>query len=356
VRIHCTYCSASKNKSAGLLPAIERYTSPRIARVGGLARQEGVPFWILSGEYGLIPQSYPIRWYDHRLVEAEVLALARRVVEQLKEGGISQVVYFEPLAADGAGAKPYREVMETACVPASVTLEVRMIGSTPSRWRCITDRAIKARELMMRDREQGEAEFERLLSRYGEDGMILYQRGRAYESLHSYERAHHDYAQAERLFPMQEWKDRARTARERVAKILEERHAQENWLDSAFTALGTWCSELGDLPDSLRQEVDLALRDALEAPQQAAVALRRCLEGLLDLDAPERGRVSQSNEDLSTRVRALDAPDAIVSHMHCVRIMGNIGAHPGELTSKDLLCGCVAMLNALEWWTGHRYK
>jgi len=108
-------------------------------------------------------------------------------------------------------------------VTVSVTLGVRMIGSNRASWSQITRRAVQAKELMLTDLKQGEAEFERLLFLYPADGMVFYQRGLAYESLDIYERARDDYAQAEHLFPRTQYKLQARTGRAHVAKSLEER-------------------------------------------------------------------------------------------------------------------------------------
>jgi len=63
----CTYCSATKNRTPGEISAVQRYRSSRIERVYKAACTLGLPFRILSGEYGLVPPERPIPDYDHRV-------------------------------------------------------------------------------------------------------------------------------------------------------------------------------------------------------------------------------------------------------------------------------------------------
>ena len=116
----CTYCSRDKSHVGGLLPAIERYHSARIASVNAAATALGVRFCILSGEYGLISPDTPIRDYDHRLTGDEIPVLARTVARQLGELGITRLVFVtRPLRVD-PGAAPYGEVLTMAAATCSV--------------------------------------------------------------------------------------------------------------------------------------------------------------------------------------------------------------------------------------------
>lgn len=111
----CTYCSADKSDEPGEIPAIRRYQSPRLSRVYEAAQQLGVGFYILSGEFGLIPPECPIPWYDHLLVTTEVPALVDKLVQQIGQYGITRLVYFtQPLTQDLAIA-PYQDAIMTAC-------------------------------------------------------------------------------------------------------------------------------------------------------------------------------------------------------------------------------------------------
>ena len=46
----CTYCSATKNRKPGEIPAIQRYRSCRIERVYEGSCTLGLPFRVLSGK------------------------------------------------------------------------------------------------------------------------------------------------------------------------------------------------------------------------------------------------------------------------------------------------------------------
>lgn len=94
MKIICTTCSAAKDPDPNPIPAFKRYISARIAEVQTIAQKEKTPFWILSGEYGLIHSSQLINYYDHLLVDSEVEQLADRVSKQLLENNISEIVFF----------------------------------------------------------------------------------------------------------------------------------------------------------------------------------------------------------------------------------------------------------------------
>lgn len=116
----CTYCSRDKSHCPGLLPAMERYRSARIAAAGAAAAALGVKFCILSGEYGLISPDAPIPYYDHLLTRAEIPDLAQTVARQLGELGITRLVFVtRPLSVDPAAA-PYGELLAMAAAWCSV--------------------------------------------------------------------------------------------------------------------------------------------------------------------------------------------------------------------------------------------
>ena len=91
---YCTYCSASKDPSTGLVPAYRRYISDRIIRVQQLAETEKVHFCILSGKFGLVDWNEPLPWYDHLLTLDEAPQLVEVVARQLVEKGIDQLHFF----------------------------------------------------------------------------------------------------------------------------------------------------------------------------------------------------------------------------------------------------------------------
>ncbi len=120
----CTYCSKNKSGAPGDIPALQRYQSNRINAVYDAARRLGLDFFILSGEYGLVPHDYPLPWYDHLLLSSEVPSLTQRVVDQIARYGITHLVYFaQPITRD-PNVAPYYAVMVDACSHASVPIFV----------------------------------------------------------------------------------------------------------------------------------------------------------------------------------------------------------------------------------------
>jgi tetratricopeptide (TPR) repeat protein len=94
-----------------------------------------------------------------------------------------------------------------------------------SDWRFIMNLAIDAKKLMIQDIKAGEKEFEAMFSRFGNDGMIFFQRGQAYESLEKYKLAAQDYEKAHQLFPMKKWKEAASEGTKRVKKKMKKLNA-----------------------------------------------------------------------------------------------------------------------------------
>jgi len=111
----CTYCSANKSNEPGEIPAIRRYQSPRIAKVYAAASELGVAFFILSGEFGLVPRHQPIPWYDHLLKPEEVDNLTELVAKQIHHFGITSIVYFTKSLTQEPAILPYHDVLVAAC-------------------------------------------------------------------------------------------------------------------------------------------------------------------------------------------------------------------------------------------------
>lgn len=66
-----------------------------------------------------------------------------------------------------------------------------------------------AKDLMLSDRSSGQKKFESLLAKHPGDGMVLFQRALAYESLGEIDLAIGDIRRAKALFPKTEWKQLA---------------------------------------------------------------------------------------------------------------------------------------------------
>ena len=121
VEFFCTTCCREKRPDAGLLPAVERYLDPRIRDIRARSQEQGRPFVILSGKFGLLQPQDMIPWYDHPLATQEVDGLVPVVAGQLRSLGCTELRFFAlPRAAEGW--EPYYLVLERACATAGVAL------------------------------------------------------------------------------------------------------------------------------------------------------------------------------------------------------------------------------------------
>jgi len=125
--LFATYCSAEKRTDAGVLPAVQRYQSARIASVAERAAQQGARFAILSGSFGLIAPEHPLPFYDHLLTPDEVAAMVPRVAETLKSWAVSEVTWFTVSTAQDPNVMAYAAVMEGACIASKVHLSTVVI-------------------------------------------------------------------------------------------------------------------------------------------------------------------------------------------------------------------------------------
>ena len=115
----CSICSHEKREEEGLLPARERYLGSHIAKVEREASQEGLPFFILSGVYGLIPAEEGISYYDQSLTVVGVPFLTIKVHSQLRQYGLDAVHFFTKTKTSW---EPYLEALKLATESLGVML------------------------------------------------------------------------------------------------------------------------------------------------------------------------------------------------------------------------------------------
>lgn len=129
-----TTCCKEKNPAPGLLPAIARYRSRRIAWVQGESLRQELPMLILSGKFGLLRPQDPIPWYDQPLTADAVPNFLPVVVNGLARHGITRV-RFVARAKETPGWAPYHAVIEQACESLGISLVWRAwpdaVGGTP---------------------------------------------------------------------------------------------------------------------------------------------------------------------------------------------------------------------------------
>ena len=123
-----TYCSREKDPSGGLLPAKDRYLSPRIRATGEAAKKLGIGFRILSGIYGLLEPGDRIPDYDHLLTADQAPDHAQKLAGQLEMSGIAHVVFVTRTPAVDPGAVPYRQAIRLACEETNLGCTILEIG------------------------------------------------------------------------------------------------------------------------------------------------------------------------------------------------------------------------------------
>lgn len=93
-------CCQRKSFNSGLLPAISRYNGPTFQVLRKFLKQQPQNFnffsiYILSAEFGLIPQDFLIPYYDRRMTPSRAMELQSNTLEKLGEI---------------ANSRPYKEV------------------------------------------------------------------------------------------------------------------------------------------------------------------------------------------------------------------------------------------------------
>ncbi len=125
-----TICCREKDAAGGVMPAIERYRSKRIEAVRDAAAKAGLPFYILSGRFGLLLPEDPIPYYDYLLPPEEAAGLSVGIRKRLRQDEIGRVILFIPDPELDPKSIPYREAVRMATEGAA-ELEVRHVPPFP---------------------------------------------------------------------------------------------------------------------------------------------------------------------------------------------------------------------------------
>lgn len=124
MKIICTICSRRKIESSGLLPAKERYTGDHISKVKDFSIIENIPFYILSGKYGLIPGAQKIPYYDYYLEEIAVNGLIETVSKQIQEEKITEIDFY---MEDKVSWSPYLQTIKKASEQIEIKLNIKQL-------------------------------------------------------------------------------------------------------------------------------------------------------------------------------------------------------------------------------------
>jgi hypothetical protein len=126
---------------------------------------------------------------------------------------------------------------------------------------------------MLRDRDAGTRQFEKLFALHPDDGMIFYERAEAFEHLGLLNDAEADYKRAERFLTSPHWKDVARLAVVRVDRCR---------IKSADRSCGVpqWdlfhrVHGVREVPHAIRKRALSAISRAATEPESAAVTSPR---------------------------------------------------------------------------------
>lgn len=132
MKAYCTYCSSNKDSSELKRSAIKRYKSKRITTVYQEAQRLNVQFYIFSGKFGLLNPEVEVPYYDHLLQSAEVKEHAKKVVHQIENFGLQEIVFFARNSNKDKNIEAYIDCLKLACKNTGVTLKIREYTSLKS--------------------------------------------------------------------------------------------------------------------------------------------------------------------------------------------------------------------------------
>jgi hypothetical protein len=121
-----TTCCKQKRQNQGLLPARERYTSPRVQLVCAEAERMDIPLLIFSGKYGILEADDPIPWYDKVLTEDQVSEMVTNVTRQLNDLETTSLRIFGR-SRDRESWQPYYAVLDAACLNLGIEVEFQTV-------------------------------------------------------------------------------------------------------------------------------------------------------------------------------------------------------------------------------------
>lgn len=125
-----TICCREKDAAKKPLPAGRRYRSERIKAVWRVAREAGLPFFILSGKFGLLRPEDPIPYYDYLLPAEKAPEIALKIKRFLRNERIGRIILFIPDPALDPKVIPYREAFRMGTEGAA-ELEIRRVPPLP---------------------------------------------------------------------------------------------------------------------------------------------------------------------------------------------------------------------------------
>ncbi len=124
MKIICTACSKHKRDDEGLMPAKLRYLAPHILLGEQQAKEMGIPFFILSGKYGVISADEEIPNYDYYLTADKADEVADTIAAQLREHKVTEIIFY----AEGKDSwAPYRAALQKGADMAGAKVDMHTL-------------------------------------------------------------------------------------------------------------------------------------------------------------------------------------------------------------------------------------
>ncbi|MBU1046929.1 hypothetical protein KKH36_04100 [Patescibacteria group bacterium] len=122
MKVILTICSKNKDKNEVLMPARKRYLSDRIKKVEQISINNKLPFYILSGKFGIINSNELIPFYDKLLKQEDIKNLLPLVRDQLIQEKITEIIFYGE-GINTKGWKAYYEIIEKITNKLNIKLE-----------------------------------------------------------------------------------------------------------------------------------------------------------------------------------------------------------------------------------------
>ena len=123
---YCTYCSADKHYSEIPVPAIQLYSSYRIAKVFEAAKQSNTAFLILSGKYGVVDPNDEISYYDHLLTSSEIETHSDLIASQIISKNITTIEFYMNNVERDQNLYVYKDCLSKACAKSGIQLKIHV--------------------------------------------------------------------------------------------------------------------------------------------------------------------------------------------------------------------------------------
>lgn len=215
-----------------------------------------------------------------------------------------------------------------------------------SIWRDIWRQCVTANRIMAEDEEDGLIAFHRLFQTYGDDGMIHYAKGEAWEYRRNKAKAVEEYNKAQELFPVPHWKNVASDTIRRVqADKCAEAFFDSNDFEELLWLVFQKVYEFVHLEDFMRYVALSALSRATSEWPLALVDFRTVLELGLKQIFPEIVDIVNEQPHGYTLFGVLkelqnqrEVPRDTLDTMHQIRMAGNIAAHDAKNAPESEKC------------------